>query len=96
MDQDNVTQETYYLDRLNTLKGWVFYGRTNGVNWLTRNFRGERNTYYITSIQPDEILLPYLKLSKTFPKPGGQSSISIYHFVPPDTLPVPVVKAEGQ
>ncbi|MEI7554450.1 glycosyltransferase family 39 protein [Candidatus Chlorohelix sp.] len=87
IDQDNVTPEIYYMTKLSQLKGWVFFGRTTEVNWLTRNFRGERNTYYITTVQPDEMLRPYLKLVKSFPKPGGQSSITIYHFVEPENKP---------
>ncbi len=95
LDQNNVTPELYYVTRLSPLKGWIFFGRTNGVNWLTRNFRGERNTYYLTTVTPDEMLLPYLKLVKVFPKPGGKSSIAIYHFVPPSSGPELTITGEG-
>jgi 4-amino-4-deoxy-L-arabinose transferase-like glycosyltransferase len=95
IDQNNVTPELYFMNRFGHLKGWVNFGRTTGVNWTSRNFRSERNTYYITTVPPDDTLRPYLVLSKTISKPGGRSSISIYHFVPYNPAPQLTIYAEG-
>jgi 4-amino-4-deoxy-L-arabinose transferase-like glycosyltransferase len=84
IDQDNVTPEIYFHYRLDHLRGWVMYARTDKTNWNVRNFQGERNSYYITTVQPPETIQPYLKLMKTFSKPGGQTSLAIYKFVPPE------------
>jgi 4-amino-4-deoxy-L-arabinose transferase-like glycosyltransferase len=84
IDQDNVTPEIYFHYRLDHLRGWIMYARTDRTNWNVRNFQGERNSYYITTVQPPKIIQPYLKEMKIFSKPGGQTSMAIYKFVPPE------------
>ncbi len=87
IDQTYTSPEYYFLYHFQHLNGWIYYARTEGANWNTHNFYYERNSYFITTSQPDEALRPYLELEKVFPKPNGQAAIAIYHFVQPKIGP---------
>jgi len=87
IDQTDTSPEYYFLYQFQHLQGWVYYARTAGANWNTHSFYYERNSYYITTGQPDIALRPYLELKKVFPKPNGQAALAIYHFVQPVTGP---------
>jgi 4-amino-4-deoxy-L-arabinose transferase-like glycosyltransferase len=87
IDQTDTSPEYYFLYYLNHLKGWIYYARTTGANWNTHNFYYERNSYYITTGEPDPTLRPYLELKKVFSKPNGQAALAIYHFIQPQTSP---------
>ncbi len=87
IDQTDTSPEYYFLYYLNHLQGWFYYARTQGANWNTHNFYYERNSYFITTGQPDETLRPYLELMKVFPKPNGQAALAVYHFIQPHSEP---------
>lgn len=87
IDQTDTSPEYYFLYYFDHLKGWIYYARTTDANWNTHNFYYERNSYYITTGEPNPILRPYLQLEKVFPKPSGQAALAVYHFVKPQNEP---------